>query len=132
MRIMLDTNILLSALAFNSEMLGEIVDKVGECHTMLLCEHILEEFRGVVAVKMPHRSEELEETLSNLKHEKVEKAEWKEYMGDLRDEDDKPILAAAILADADMIITGDKDFLESGITHPRIISHLDFLRDYME
>ena len=42
------------------------------------------------------------------------------------------LLAAAILADVDMIVTGDKDFFESGIKHPEIISHLDFWSKYLK
>ena len=45
----------------------------------------------------------------------------------IRDENDRPILRAAINARADILLTGDKDFLESGITTPRIMSASDFL-----
>ena len=30
--------------------------------------------------------------------------------------------------DADVLITGDKDLLESGITEPHIVDHLEFLK----
>ena len=33
----------------------------------------------------------------------------------IRDVDDRPILRAAIEAKADVLLTGDKDFLESGV-----------------
>ena len=45
----------------------------------------------------------------------------------IRDEKDRPILRAALDAGADLFITGDKDFLESAVTDPRIISVTDFL-----
>ncbi|MCL1998667.1 MAG: putative toxin-antitoxin system toxin component, PIN family [Turicibacter sp.] len=131
MRIMVDTNILLSAFLFKSKMMWKIVEKIGENHTLVICKYIIAEFRKVASKKAPN-SIDVDEIFSSFAYEEVETAEWQEYMGSLRDEDDKPILASAILADVDMIVTGDKDFLESGITHPRIISHLDFLRDYME
>ena len=40
---------------------------------------------------------------------------------------DRPILHAALDAHADLFLTGDKDFLESSVTDPRIISVPDFL-----
>ena len=45
----------------------------------------------------------------------------------IRDENDRPILRAAIMSGADILLTGDKDFLESGITHPRIMNAAEFL-----
>lgn len=39
----------------------------------------------------------------------------------MRDINDKPILRAAIMAKADVLLTGDKDFLESNIKYPKIV-----------
>lgn len=47
----------------------------------------------------------------------------------IRDVMDRAILRAAINADADILLTGDKDFLESGIENPRIMTASEFL-DY--
>ena len=45
----------------------------------------------------------------------------------IRDPKDRPILRAALNAHADLFLTGDKDFLESSVTDPRIVSVADFL-----
>ena len=45
----------------------------------------------------------------------------------LRDPKDRPILRSALNEHADLFLTGDKDFLESAITDPRIISVAQFL-----
>lgn len=45
----------------------------------------------------------------------------------VRDADDRPILRAAVAAGADVLITGDKDFLESGIERPVIMTPAEFL-----
>ena len=45
----------------------------------------------------------------------------------IRDVKDLPILRAALLADADFILTGDKDFFEAAIERPQIIGVNDFL-----
>ena len=39
---------------------------------------------------------------------------------------DRPILRAALNAKADILLTGDKDFLESGIDTPKIMTAADF------
>ena len=44
----------------------------------------------------------------------------------IRDVNDRPILRAAINAKADILLTGDKDFLESGIDTPKIMTAADF------
>ena len=45
----------------------------------------------------------------------------------IRDIKDRSVLRAAVNAGADVLLTGDRDFLESGITSPRIMSASEFL-----
>ena len=45
----------------------------------------------------------------------------------IRDINDRPILRAAIEAKADVLLTGDKDFLESGVKNPAIMTQAEFL-----
>ncbi len=45
----------------------------------------------------------------------------------IRDMMDRPILRSAIVSDVDIILTGDKDFLESGIDRPRMMTPSDFM-----
>ena len=47
--------------------------------------------------------------------------------GQIRDVADIPILRAEINANADILLTGDKDFLESGLTHPKIMTATEFI-----
>ncbi|MDR0904331.1 MAG: hypothetical protein LBM59_06825 [Ruminococcus sp.] len=39
----------------------------------------------------------------------------------------RPILRAALKAGVDVLVTGDKDFLESGVKIPRILTAADFI-----
>ena len=48
----------------------------------------------------------------------------------IRDPMDQIIINTAIGNKMDLIITGDKDFLESGLTHPLPVSPRDFLDNY--
>ena len=45
----------------------------------------------------------------------------------IRDVNDRPILRAAIEAKADVLLTGDKDFLASGVKNPVIMTPAEFL-----
>ncbi len=45
----------------------------------------------------------------------------------IRDVNDRPVLRAAIHAKADVLLTGDKDFLESGLENPKIMTSAAFL-----
>ena len=46
----------------------------------------------------------------------------------IRDVKDQPILNAAIIADVDIILIGDKDFLCLQMKHPKCMSAADFLK----
>ncbi len=45
----------------------------------------------------------------------------------IQDINDRPIYRAAIAAKAHIIITGDKDLPDAGITHPSILTAAKFL-----
>ena len=57
-----------------------------------------------------------------------EKTDEKENM--IRDVNDRPIFRAALVAKVDVLITGDKDFLESGIKKPQIVTAAEFINDF--
>ena len=46
----------------------------------------------------------------------------------IRDVNDRPILRAAIYAKVDILLTGDKDFIESGLHTPKIMTASDFIK----
>lgn len=48
----------------------------------------------------------------------------------IRDTDDRTIYRAAVKANADIILTGDKDLLESGIVSPQTMTAREFLNLY--
>lgn len=45
----------------------------------------------------------------------------------IRDIKDRPILRAAQTSNVDILLTGDKDFLESDIRNPKIMSPAEFI-----
>ena len=47
---------------------------------------------------------------------------------EIRDVKDRPILRAAIDAGAEILLTGDMDFIESAITHPKMMTAAMFVQ----
>ena len=48
----------------------------------------------------------------------------------IRDKSDYPVILSAILADVDVLITGDKDFKDIKIEKPEILTPTEFLQIY--
>lgn len=54
-----------------------------------------------------------------------------EHAGKLiRDAKDQPILNAAIIANVEIILTGDKDFLSLDMEHPKSLTAAQYLDQY--
>lgn len=131
MRILIDTNILISAaLNANGTPYKAFVKAVSVPHRGLICEQNIDEMRRIFNRKFPTKIPALEQFLSvafmvlELVPTPLEESEDE---AKIRDVMDRPILRAAIHANADVLLTGDKDFLESGVTDPRIMTAAQFL-----
>lgn len=55
MRIMLDTNVLISAILFRSENLRRLIEKVVEDYTLVLSTYVVDELKSVVDRKFPSK-----------------------------------------------------------------------------
>ena len=135
MRILIDTNILISAALWPSSTPSLAYFKATNFpYHGLICEQSIDELRRVFNKKFPTKISVLEtflaETLLDVEIIAVPD-EALEFEQKVRDVNDRPILRAAIHANADIILTGDNDFLEAGIQHPRIMNAAAFLEyDY--
>lgn len=132
MRIMLDTNILISAFVFNSKHISGMLDVLTGEHAIVLSSYVIEELKKVVAAKFPHKADSLKKFLINLPFEHVQtpdSIDMEQYSA-LRDIDDIPVLAAAIAEDVDILLTGDKDFESLTLKRPAILTPARFLQFY--
>lgn len=132
MRILIDTNILISA-ALNSKgtPYKAFVKAVSYPNHGLICEQNIDEMRRIFNRKFPQKLTALDAFLSlALLTLEVVPIPVGKYTSEesIRDVNDRPILRAAIYADADIILTGDKDFLESGLLSPKIMSASEFIQ----
>jgi putative PIN family toxin of toxin-antitoxin system len=128
MRIMTDTNILISAILFPSSIAKRILERIVVEHQLVLCSYIIDELHKVFERKFWDKIEVLEPFLSELSFELVYTPKMfavDEYPS-IRDKNDLPILVSAILSDVDIFITGDKDFHSIDIEKPQIVTLKDF------
>lgn len=93
---------------------------------MVLCDQNIYELREVLNRKKLDKLPDAEVLLEELSYELIPVANQAEKR--IRDVKDQPILNAAIIADVDIILTGDKDFLCLQMEHPKCISVTDFLK----
>ena len=132
MRIFIDTNILFSAiLTPNSTPYKAYFKAVTLPNKGIISDQNITELRRVFNRKFPSKLQTLESFLAValLSLEVVHVPQ--DTISDetkIRDIADRPILRAAIAADADILLTGDKDFLESGIKHPMILTATEFVQ----
>ena len=131
MRIMLDTNIIISAALFpNGRASAAFYKALIPPYQPIVCDYVVDELHRKFREKFPEKLTELEAFLYNaLSIIDLVPTPEVETLSEtkIRDPKDRPILRAALNAHADLFLTGDKDFLESSVTDPRIISVADFL-----
>ena len=132
MRVLIDTNILISAILGNGTPFRAYTKAVSFPHSGVVCTQNIDELRRIFNRKFPNKISAMERFLAmalpaleivQIPLRPVEEEEL------IRDTNDRAIMRAAIACNVDVILTGDKDFLESGIQHPKIMTAADFLED---
>lgn len=131
MKVLIDTNILISA-ALNPVGIPYLAYKKAVTYPNkgIICEQNVLELHEIFRRKFPTKIQFLETFLSSASislivvpipklPDNIEKQ--------IRDVKDRPILRAAISANADILLTGDKDFLESNVKHPLPLTAAEFL-----
>ncbi len=131
MRVLIDTNVLVSA-ALNAK--GTPFKAYIKAATYpnhgLICEQNVDEIKRIFNKKFPDKIAALDRFLSlALMTLELVPVPMNEKMAEsqIRDVDDRPILRAAIEAKADVLLTGDRDFLESGVKNPMIMTPTEFV-----
>ena len=125
MRILIDTNILFSALLFPGSKPSKALLYIADHHEVVLCDRNIAELRNILKRKAPKYLPDAEVLLAELSYELIPAINHAEKL--IRDSKDQPILNAAIVSDVDIILTGDKDFLSMDMEHPRCLTAAQFL-----
>ena len=131
MRIMLDTNVLISALLFPSRHMNYLIWKLTSEHTIVLSSFVVEELHKVVQKKFPTKVNAVDQLLENMSYELVYTPKKMEPdLVEIRDMNDYPVIYTAIKEEVDILITGDKDFSDLGLNEPVIVTPAEFLAKY--
>lgn len=132
MRIMLDTNVLISALLFSGARMDSMMDYIFTNHQLVLSSYVVDELKNVVRRKFPGREIAINKLLMMMSFEYVyTPSEIESGLFDIRDVKDYPVLYTAIIEDVDILVTGDKDFSDIDIEKPEIMSPAQFMERFL-
>ena len=131
MRVMLDTNIFVSAFIFKSKKMDELIYKLSKDHEIVICSYTIEELKELMKTKFKVSLQELDDFLKDFPFTLVySPTSVKNKLFKIRDDDDYIILHTAIIENIDVFITGDKDFENIDIDKPEIMSASEFLEKF--
>ena len=132
MRIMIDTNILVSMIFFPGKRMNELKTLLCRRHLIVLCSYVIDELQRVTARKFLSKAKEMDDFLRDLPFQMVYTPKFidTEHFPKVRDVTDTPILATAILEGVDVLITGDGDFAPVETGRPEILTPAEFMKKY--
>lgn len=112
MRVFIDSNILISAILSNSSLSSNVLTLLIEEHHLVICSYSIAEVSKIMNRKFPQYIAKWDKFITTLEFEMVYTPEEPLAFRApyIRDEKDIPILVSAILAQPDILITGDYDF----------------------
>lgn len=127
MKILIDTNVLFSALLFPHSKPAHALLYIAEQHQIVLCDRNITELRDILKRKAPKYLPDAEVLLAEMSYDLIPAIDHAEKL--IRDAKDQPILNAAIVSDVDIILTGDKDFLCLDMEHPKCMTVAQFFEN---
>ncbi|MFN2269136.1 MAG: putative toxin-antitoxin system toxin component, PIN family [Desulfonatronovibrio sp.] len=128
MKIFIDTNVLISAILFTESKPAFVLNYVFAKHTPIISTYTISECQSVFERKFPRKIERLRTFLHYADYQAYETPETIDpsLFPPIRDISDLPILASAVLSDADILLTGDKDFQCIEIKRPLIFTPAEY------
>ncbi|MBA2259557.1 MAG: putative toxin-antitoxin system toxin component, PIN family [Acidobacteria bacterium] len=127
MRVFLDTNVLVAAFATRG-LCADLLRHVLAEHRLLIGEVVLEELQRALRRKLKLPPEHESAIIDFLRQQEVVARPTRAAAAPARDPADRWVLASALDARADVLVTGDDDLLEltAGQAGIRILSPRDF------
>jgi len=107
---MVDTNVIISSLLKEGSIPDIVLMEICDDHELILCDYIIYECYEVAKKRFPQKVQLLDKLFANLRYELVSAPENGEVK--IRDNKDQPIINAALAYKVDVLVTGDKHFLE--------------------
>lgn len=110
MRVFLDTNVLVSAFATRG-LSADVVRLVLAEHELIVGQIVLDELRRVLEQKIGLSESAVEEALGILEEHRVVPTAGTDPGVEVADPSDERVLATALEAGAEVLVTGDRDLL---------------------
>ncbi len=130
MHVMIDTNIIISVMLNPKGQVSSVIKRsCSSIHSAY--RHFVFWKEEVIRRKWPHKLAQIDAFLQMLPYEIVRTPDVLPETPHIRDEDDRPVLATAMLSEADVLLTGDKDFLDVEKTRPEILTPAQFAAAYL-
>lgn len=129
---MLDTNVLISALLFPGSKMDAMMNCIFTQHQLVLSSYVVDELKSVIKRKFPSREIATNKLLMMMSFEYVYTPnEIESELFNIRDGKDYPVLYTAIIENVDILVTGDKDFLDIDIGKPKIMNPTEFMNRFL-
>lgn len=127
MKIFADTNVLVSAFTARG-LCADLLEVILADHQLMTGEFVLRELERMLITKLNVPQTKVSKTLLFLRRYHVEPIPEEPSKIKVRDEDDRWVLESALKANADILVTGDKDLLvlSKTVTQIKIISPRGF------
>jgi putative PIN family toxin of toxin-antitoxin system len=110
-KVFVDANVLVSAVATRG-LCADVLREVLASHDLVVSEQVLDETGRVLRGKLGVGAEPVAEYVRLLRQDAVVVRPGRFPAVEVNDRDDLPILAAAVAAGADVLLTGDRELLE--------------------
>ncbi len=111
MRVALDTNVLVSAVATRG-LCADVLNLVLAEHELIVGEAVLAELRRVLTERVRVPGKTIDEFVSLLRQESTVVKKAEPFPIKIRDKDDLVVLSEAIAGSAEALVTGDRDLLD--------------------
>jgi len=129
MRVLIDTNIFYSSLLYPGSNPAKAIFKASRNHTLILTDYNITELRYVAQKKSPAKLPDVDVLLAKLTYVQATAPLSPQKL--IPDPKDAPILNATLLEDVDIIVSGDRHFLQLGMERPQVMTAAEFL-DHIE
>ena len=117
MRVFLDTNVLVSAFATRG-MCADVLRLVLAEHTLVTGDVVVRELDRVLRSRIRLPRPKVDAIVAFLREHEVVPKPAKPSSLNLRDEDDRWVLASAVAGAAEVLVTGDSDLLDMAALAP--------------
>jgi putative PIN family toxin of toxin-antitoxin system len=113
MRVFLDTNVLVSAVATRG-LCADVFREVLTSHELIICDALLQEVKKVLQQKLKAPPSLASEFLNLLTQDTIKAKPSRLPKVAIKDKSDLILLAAALSGNAELLVTGDRELLNLG------------------